>query len=228
MKEKEVTEKLESMSNPSNVESMKRFGIKPNRAYGVKMPQLRAIAKEIGTDQKLAERLWKRGYRETMILASIIADKRVFTSEMTDEWLSDFYDWEICDQCCMNLFFCLPFAYEKCFKWSEREVENEKRAAFALMAVMAWKNKDIGDRELEGFFPIIEREATDERMTVSKGMSWALRQTGKRNVRLNKAARESALRIGEFDSGNARWIANNVLRELESEKVLKKLLSDKS
>jgi hypothetical protein len=37
----------------------------------------------------------------------------------------------------MNLFRNTPFAYQKIFEWSESKEEFIKRAAFALMAVLA-------------------------------------------------------------------------------------------
>jgi len=61
----------------------------------------------------------------------------MITEEQMDSWVSQFDYWEIWDQCCMNLFRNTPFAYQKIFEWSESEEEFIKRAAFALMAVLA-------------------------------------------------------------------------------------------
>jgi hypothetical protein len=50
-----------------------------------------------------------------------------------------------------------------------------------------------------------------------------LRNIGKRNRNLNQAAIQCATEIQEIDSKSARWIAADVLRELKSEAVQKKL-----
>ena len=48
-----------------------------------------------------------------------------------------------------------------------------------------------------------------------KGVSWALRQIGKRNVALHAAAIEEARAMLEVEGRSARWIARDALRELE-------------
>jgi 3-methyladenine DNA glycosylase AlkD len=73
------------------------------------------------------------------------------------------------------------------------------------------------------FLPIIKREATDERNFGKKAVSWALRQIGKCNAHLNTVAIETAREIGQTPSRSARWIANDALRELTSDKVRRKL-----
>ena len=69
----------------------------------------------------------------------------------------------------------------------------------------------------------IEREANDERNFVRKAVNWALRNIGKRNLRLNEAAIRSAERIRNQESRTARWIAADALRELKSAAVQKRL-----
>jgi 3-methyladenine DNA glycosylase AlkD len=50
-----------------------------------------------------------------------------------------------------------------------------------------------------------------------------LRQIGKRSSALNKIAIQTAKEIQKIDSKSARWIALDVLRELTSEGVQKRL-----
>jgi 3-methyladenine DNA glycosylase AlkD len=72
-------------------------------------------------------------------------------------------------------------------------------------------------------FAIIRREAHDERNFVRKAVNWALRQIGKRNLKLNRAAIEEGARIYKIDSRAARWIATDALRELKSDSVQARL-----
>ncbi|MBN1502677.1 DNA alkylation repair protein [Candidatus Woesearchaeota archaeon] len=72
-------------------------------------------------------------------------------------------------------------------------------------------------------FPIILREATDERNFVKKAVNWALRQIGKRNVALNKEAIKTAEKIKKIQSKSARWIAADAIRELRSQKIQERL-----
>jgi 3-methyladenine DNA glycosylase AlkD len=71
--------------------------------------------------------------------------------------------------------------------------------------------------------PVITRGAADERNFVRKAVSWALRNIGKRNLNLNRAAMRTAEKIRQLDSKAARWIAADAIRELESEVVLNRL-----
>ncbi|MBP1945866.1 DNA alkylation repair protein [Methanobacterium petrolearium] len=223
MKFEEIIQELESLSSPEDVEGMARFGINPKKVYAVKIPELRRIAKKTGKNHALALKLWEKGYRETRILACMIEDPDLVTSEQMDEWAADFDFWEICDQCCMKLFRMTPFAYQKIFEWGKRDEEFTKRAAFTLIAVLAVHDKRAPDEKFEEFFPLIIRESTDNRNYVKKAVNWALRHIGKRNLNFNRKAIIVAEDILKIDSKSAKWIAKDALRELKSEKVQKKI-----
>ena len=91
------------------------------------------------------------------------------------------------------------------------------------MAVLAVHDKDAADRQFEPFFRRIKKAAIDERNFVKKAVNWALRQIGKRNLSLNKKAIVVAEEIRQLESRSARWVANDALRELRSEKIQKRL-----
>lgn len=218
-----IIEKLEALSNPKVIDGMSKYGIAPKKTYGVSIPNLRKIAKEIGKDHELAQKLWEMGIRETMILATMIDDPDLVTEEQMERWAKDFTYWEICDQCCQNLFAKTKFAYKKAIEWSSRDEEFVKRAGFVIMARLAVSDKKASDGVFESFLPIIKRESTDNRNFVKKAVNWALRQIGKRNLNLNKKAIETAKEIQKIDSKSAKWIASDAIRELTSEAVQKRL-----
>ena len=225
MELKEIIDELEALSTPENIDGMARFGITPEKTFAVRIPELRKIAKKAGKNHLLAEKLWKFNYRETKILACMIEEPELVSSSQMDKWVAEFDYWEICDQCCMNLFRKTAFAYDKIFEWSEREEEFVKRAAFSLIAVMAVHDKEAQDFQFEKFFPLIIRESTDNRNYVRKAVNWALRHIGKRNMYLNKRSIEVAKKIQSLDSKSSRWIAADALRELKSEKIQNRLLN---
>lgn len=147
----EIIACLKRESNPADLAGMARVGIRPDRAFGTKLPALRSLAKRIGKNHELAARLWRAGYRETQILAAMIDEPAKVTRRQMNEWAQNFTYWEICDQCCMNLFYPLPFAADTAIKWLTAAGEQQKRASFALMAVIAWKDKRASDEILKGF-----------------------------------------------------------------------------
>ncbi len=219
----DVLEKLKALSNPGAVTGMAKYGITPENTYGVSLPNLRKLAREIGTDHELASQLWESNIRETRILASMVADPGKVTGKQMERWVDGFDYWEICDQCCMNLFKKSSLAYQKAVEWSSQEKEFTRRAGFVMMACLAVGDKKAGDRLFEEFLPLIEREAGDNRNTVKKAVNWALRQIGKRNPNLNRQAIEAARRIQKLDSKSARWITSDALRELTSEAVQQRI-----
>ncbi len=219
----EILKRLKSLSNPKAVEGMARYGINPENTYGISIPNLRSIAKEIGKDRALALDLWASGIHEARILASMIDDPKLVTEEQMDSWVKDFDSWDVCDQCLMNLFEKTTLANRKAYEWSESDEEFVKRAGFVLMARLAVSDKKAEDDVFVPFLSIIKREAYDNRNYVKKAVNWALRQIGKRNVRLNKKALEVAREIQAMDSTSAKWIASDAIRELTDEKIQARL-----
>ncbi len=223
MRYDDVIHKLQKLANPEAVAGMARYGIKPGKAYGVSIPNLRSMAKEIGTDHDLALELWDSGIHEARILAGMIADPDTTTERLADAWVQDFDSWDVCDQCCMNLFENTKFAYAKAIEWSASDKEYVKRAGFVMMARLAVSDKKAKDEEFLAFLGIIKKEACDSRNYVQKAVNWALRQIGKRNANLNRLALETAEEIQKMSPRSAKWIASDAIRELKSEEVQSKL-----
>jgi len=219
----EVLEKLKEKADPNQLEGMARFGISTERRLGVSVPEMRKIAKEVGTDHHLALKLWQTGIAEAMIVAGMIDEPDKVTTQQMDDWVMDFDSWDICDQVCMNLFEKTPFAWAKIEQWSRQESEFVKRAAYALIACLAWHDKIASDQQFIDLLPLIAREADDPRNYVKKAVSWALRNIGKRNPHLNQIALQTAQELAEMDSKTARWIARDVQRDLTSEVTRKRL-----
>jgi len=211
----EVIKKLKKKANRKNVEGMARFGIASTNTLGVSIYDLRPMAKEIGKNHRLALRLWKSGIHEARILASYIDEPAKVTEGQMEDWAADFDSWDVCDQVC-ELFGKTPYAYKKIVDWSKRKEEFVKRAAFALIAEMAWRDKEANDNQFKRLFPHIIRESTDERNFVKKAVNWALRNIGKRRPGLKEEAINAAKEIQKIDSKSARWIAADALRELNS------------
>jgi 3-methyladenine DNA glycosylase AlkD len=219
----EILDVLQSLANPDNVAGMARFGINPHNTLGVSIPQLRKLAREQGKDHNLALALWETGLHEARLLASMVDDIHQVSEDQMESWVRDFDSWDICDQVCGNLFDRTSFAYDKAREWSARSEEFVKRAGFVLMAGLAVHDKKAPDAAFEPFFPILVREACDERNFVKKAVNWALRGLGKRNRSLNQAAIRIALEIQGLNCKAARWIAADALRELTSAKIQSRL-----
>jgi 3-methyladenine DNA glycosylase AlkD len=223
----ECLKELRRLGSRKNVEGMARFGIRAKKVHGVSKPKMDALAKRVGRNHSLALQLWNSGVHDARILAGMVDEAKFVTATQMDQWVRVFDNWDVCDGTCCHLFAHTPLAWSKAVQWSRTSGEFQKRAGFALMAYLAVHDKRPVDREFVKLLPIIRREAADDRNFVRKAINWALRQIGKRNLRLNRAAIREAERIRQIDSRAARWTAADALRELRSEAVQRRL-RDKS
>jgi len=224
MRHQEILKKLESLRNPKNVEGMARFGIRPKtKVFGVPVPEMRRIAKIVKKDHNLALKLWDSKIHEARILATMIAEPVKLTKAQIKKWVSGFDSWDVCDQCCMNLFDKSETAKSLIFTFANNKKEFVKRVAFALMAALAFHDKKEKDQYFLKFFSIIKKASVDERNFVKKAVNWALRQIGKRNKKLNKQAIKLAKEIQKIQHKSAKWIASNALSELTNQKVLRRI-----
>jgi 3-methyladenine DNA glycosylase AlkD len=219
----QIVARLRSNVKPGALEGMARFGIAGNGRLGVSVPDMRALAREIGRDHTLAMALWKTGFAEAKIVASMIDAADLVTETQMEAWVRDFDSWDVCDQVCMNLFEKTPLAWKKVRDWSSREEEFVKRAGFALIACLAWHDKTTPDADFLKLLPLIKSAATDERNLVKKAVSWALRNIGKRNAALHEKAVAFAAELKASDSKPARWIGADAQRDLASDAVRRRI-----
>ncbi len=226
-----LVDELRAMGSEQDRAGMARFGIRVDDAFGVSIYELRTIAKRLGTDHQLALALWATGQHEARLLACFIDDPAQVTEAQMEAWAADFDSWDVCDQATTSLFDATAHAWSKAPEWAERDEEWVKRAGFALMAGLAVHDRAGSDHAFLRLLTSVERGAFDERNFVKKAVSWALRNIGKRNLALHAAAIACATKLRDAADARAgdqraspevraaRWVANDALRELSSEKT---------
>lgn len=215
----EVLESLKSLASEDHFKKLKRFGINQETALGVKIPDIRLIARKIGKNPDLAAELLDTGIHEAKILASYIDEPFKLTKERVHKYINGFNSWDVCDQTAI-LFFKAGYTDEIIEAYHNHADEYKKRITFVMMCVNAIHNDNISDYQFNNYFRIIELHSCDNRNFVCKAVNWALRQIGKRNLNLNRKSIEIANRIRSQENKTAKWIATNALRELNDEKVL--------
>ena len=171
----EVLVWLERKGTRKTVDSLARYGIVADRAFGVTVGTLLQLAKRLGKDHALAADLWKSGWYEARLLATMVDDPGQVTRKQMNAWAADFDNWGICDTACFHLFDRTPFAWEKARQWATSPREFVKRAGFAMMAGQAGHDKAAPDAQFLALMPLIEKGARDDRNFVMKGVNWALR-----------------------------------------------------
>ena len=202
---------------------MARYGLVSKHVFGVSVGTLRSMAKALGTDHQFALALWRTNWFEARMLAVFIDEAAKVTPAQMDRWCRDFDNWGICDTACFALFDRTPHAFRKIKQWAPRREEFVRRASFALLASVALHDKTADDAQFVACLPLIERAAEDDRNFVKKGVSWALRSVGSRNLPLHHRAIALARRLAGSKTSSARWIGNDALRDLERPLVARRL-----
>jgi 3-methyladenine DNA glycosylase AlkD len=204
---------LEKHGTAKDRAGMARYGIVAKKAYGVPMSKSMALAKDLGRDHALALALWKTGWYEARLLATMVDEPEKVTPAQMDLWAKQFENWADCDTACFKLFDRTPHAWGRIDAWAKRDEEFVKRGAFALLASVALHDKEAPDAPFVKRLKLVERAATDDRNFVKKGVSWALRGVGLRNPRLRVAASAVAKRLAASEVPAARWVGRDALRE---------------
>ena len=210
----EILRGLEALASPRSLANLARFGITATHALGVSMSDIQNLARQVGRDHDTAAALWDTGIYEARLLAAYVDEPdRVSVAQM-NRWCADFDNWAICDTLCFALFDRTPHAWRRIDTWATARPEFVRRAAFALMASLAVHDKASPDTPFVDRLPLVEAAASDERDLVRKGVSWALRTTGRRNHRLHAAALALGRRLAAADDAASRWVGRDVVREL--------------
>lgn len=209
---------LKRHGSKSGREGMARYNIPADRAFGVPMRQIQALAKQLGRDHDFAAALWASGWYEARLLAAYVDAPADVTAGQMDRWCRDFDNWAVCDTVCFALFDRTPHAWKKVEQWAPRRAEYVKRAAFALLWGLTVHDKTSGDAPFLRGLALIKRAAADDRHFVQKAVDMALRAVGKRNAALNAAAIDVARELTTSSNSAAQWVGRHALRELTTKR----------
>jgi 3-methyladenine DNA glycosylase AlkD len=205
---------LEKHSSKSVRDGMLRFAIPNDRALGVKVGDIQKLGRILGRDHALALALWKTGVYEARLLCAYVDEPAKITRAQMHAQALDFDNWGVCDTLCFALWVRTPHAFAMVRKWAGHRDEFVKRAAFALLASVALRDKEAGDSEFLAALKLIEKASGDDRNFVMKGVNWALRGIGRRNAKLRKAATALAKKLAASDEAAPRWIGKDALRQM--------------
>jgi 3-methyladenine DNA glycosylase AlkD len=214
---------LKKHSSKAVRDGMARYAIPNEHALGVRMGDIQKLAKQLGRDHALALALWKTGVYEARMLTAYVDEPERVTPARMDAQARDFDNWAICDTLCFALWVRTPHAFDRIRKWAGHRDEFVKRAAFALLASVALKDRSARDAEFLRGLKLIEKAATDDRNFVKKGVNWALRGVGERNLALNAAALKLANKLAQSAEPAPRWIGKDALRQLGSAATQRRL-----
>jgi 3-methyladenine DNA glycosylase AlkD len=214
MDRRQIVEWLESTGSPEGRDSLTRYGIPNDHAFGVPMHELKKRAALAGTSHQLAADLWETGWYEARTMAAFIDEPSEVTDAQMDRWAHDFDSWAICDTVCFHLFDKTRYAWSKVALWADAPEEFVRRASYALLWALSAHDKQADDGQFIAALRMLEQAEPDTRPLVKKAMDMALRATGKRNEVLRRAAIAVAERMAQAPDKDRAWIGAHSLRVL--------------
>ncbi len=198
------------------------------KSFGIGLTQLRKLAKQVGRDHKLAQRLWNSDVYDAKVIGLLIDDPKLLSREQAEEQVEGLqaglfaHVFASCDATLAKT----PFAFDLARDWMDSKDDMRRRCGYTLLYELSKKNPaGMDDAYLLGRIDHILGAIQAEKPVIKGAMAGALMGIGKRNKKLNKAAIRAAKAIGPVDiygGENNRCEPFDVLKHLTSDYLKKK------
>ncbi len=230
MTKTEVMNLLKSHRNERGMQNWEKLGAgtKGLTSFGMGLTQLRKIAKQVGRDHTLAQRLWKTDNYDAKVIALLIDDPLQMTPEQAEEQVEEVgaamlaHVFSSCDATLAKT----PFVVELACRWIEHRDAVRVQCGYGLIYELS---KDRCRKELTDEFFLeclqkIRSRFQEAGMAVRMAMGTAVMGIGKRNRLLNGSALPLAKALGpiDFDEGGS-CEPFDIVKHLASESLQKKL-----
>ncbi|MNS51688.1 DNA alkylation repair enzyme [compost metagenome] len=166
--------------------------------FGVKMGDLRALAKAIKVDHALAMRLWETGNADARILATMIMDPAAFTEAELEAMLTSLTYFNLADKFLDNVIARSPHAEALRLRWMPSSEELIGRSGWGLLVerIVARKTDDL---DIEAILAVIEAEILTSPVRKQERMTYAQVEIALRLPEYREACIALGERLGRFD-----------------------------
>ncbi|MER5387572.1 DNA alkylation repair protein [Saccharopolyspora sp. NPDC002686] len=144
--------------------------------HGVNLSKLRALAKQLKTQQELAQRLWATGDSAARLLATLICRPKAFERDELDAMLREARTPKVHDWLVNYVVKKSPHAEELRLAWTSDPDPVVASAGWALTTERVAKKPDGLD--LDGLLDVIEAEMKDAPDRLQWAMNSCLAQIG--------------------------------------------------
>ena len=172
------------------------------KSFGIGLTQLRKLARQVGRDHALSQKLWESDVYDAKVLGLLIDDPNQFSREQAEKQVEQLQGGLLAHvfASCDATLAKTPFAFELACEWMESKDATRRRCAYTLLYELSKKNpKGMDDDFLLGRIDLIQKSVHGEENRVREAMGLALMGIGKRNKKLNRAAVRAAKAIGPID-----------------------------
>lgn len=190
MKIQEILAQLKALSNDKMIAHNKKFGAGDNQ-FGVKMGDIRAMAKKIKINHELALELWDTENVDARFLATLLIDSKKITKEEINRLVKSEKFPHVADWLYTNVIKAYPDNETLRIEWMQAKDTMQARAGWSLTSGAVVRNPDILD------FPALLDRIESEMPKAAPEVQWTMNNT-LANIGINHPQyRERALSIGE-------------------------------
>jgi 3-methyladenine DNA glycosylase AlkD len=187
---KEVLTELASLGNEKTRKQNSKQGAHDNQ-YGVKLGDIRKLAKKIGLNKELALELWESGNIDARFLAILLLKTEELNTEELNELVSTVQFGRVCDWLNAYIFNKHSSKEQLAEAWINSSHPMTARSAWSIIAEKA--NKKVQGLDIDSILGKLESEMKQAHPDVQWTMNFALSYIG-----INYAShRDRAIAIGE-------------------------------
>ena len=197
MRASEVMKSLEKEGTAQNRKVYARHGV-TGAQYGVSFKALRGLAKKLGRDQSLANKLWDSGNHDARILGAMVADPAAIRLSTLNAWSKTLDNYPMADALA-ELVAKSPHARSRAELWSKSKSEFVAQTGWDLIAHLATSDPELDDAFFEGQIRRIEDGISGAKNRARHAMNGALIAIGLRTPNLRRKATAAAKRIGKVE-----------------------------
>jgi 3-methyladenine DNA glycosylase AlkD len=189
---KEILAQLKSLGDDARRKHNAKAGA-PDNQFGVKLGDIRAIAKKIRTDHELAIKLWDTGNVEAQLLATLIIKPKSLSAEELDTLTRSTTCAQVAEW--LNSYVVAEHPEKESLreKWMKAKDRWAARAGWHLTASRINKGKGADGLDVDALLDRIEKEMPKAKPEVQWTMNNTLGAIGIHHPEL----RERAVAIGE-------------------------------
>ncbi len=143
---------------------MRNKGVDYKLNYGASVLWLKNLANEYQGDNDLAERLWLREIRETMIIATLVARPDKDFIKKIDFWMKGLVSDELAEQIGVNLLWRMGNIIDYSFSILKEENERQHAAIWISLAVFMQRGGVLKKEEVLDFIRILKQDLYDSRL----------------------------------------------------------------
>ncbi len=189
---KEIKQSFRPLMNGTASRSMREKGADYKLNWGVSLPDLQAMAAEIGKDYELAIALWKEDVRECKILATMLMPPEKMLPDVAEIWMEQTRSQEMAEIVAFQLFQHLDFASLLAFRWMASDKMPYQLCAYQILARLFARGLEPDERGINEYLDQVAVALGDEHAAVRRAAYNSLVRFSNLGEEYEKMARKAA------------------------------------